>query len=455
MLRVPSLDVEFVRRWSPARFAALGLAIYGVLLLTSPLEYDFSKLSWQAIAYAAACQLAFFGGCYIVNGLDRRATPIAVQPVSLPADRMINITLVLGLVGVLSRFYDRVIARGFTITEDLLENRETISEGLTSFAYIGGLFFSFGLIAITLMWLTGAHRRRPYSFALASVLALYPMFETLVQGSRSTMIHTLVLLFLCARSANAMRWLVRSKLALLLCGVVVLLVAEAVYQMRTFASGFDTQDMVDIFMLTAISDYARPSQWVVDVLVSTNGVGLLGGAVKAWTHVSQYLTHSWLAYCDNYNAFEGILGYGRYHLFLLMRFLSVLAGEDVYFDPTSYGMISGISTTGFTSLLYDFGMGGPLVAAIYGFVATTVQRWAIQVPERWLPLYMYLCFACLMHMVDNIFLGGLGAFAIWTFTGYAGFHYLVTVLADSGSRITPTGLSAPPAEPPGLGASPQ
>lgn len=431
MVRVPSLDVEFVRRWSPARFATLGLVIYGVLLLTSPLEYDLDKFSWQAMTYAVACQLAFFGGCYIVNGLDRGATPVTVQPVSLPADRMINITLVLAVVGVLSRFYDRVIARGFTVTDNLLQNRQTISENLTPFAYIGGLFFSFGLVAITLMWLTGAHRRRPYSFALASMLALYPMFEALVQGGRSTMIHTLVLLFLIARSADAMRWLVRSKLALILCGVGVLLVAEAIYQMRTLGADAVTQDMVDVFMLTTISEYARPSQWAVDILVSTNGVGLLGGAVKAWTHVSQYLTHSWLAYCDNYNTFEGILGYGRYHLFLVMRFLSALTGEDLNFDPTSYGMISGVSTTGFTSLLYDFGMGGPLVAAIYGFVATTIQRWAVQLPERWLPLYMYLCFACLMYMLDNQLIGGLGAFAIWTFSSYVGVHYLVTLLSGS------------------------
>ena len=453
MLRVPNLDVEFVRTWSPARFAVLGLAIYVVLMVVSPLEYDWSKFSWEAIGYAAACQLAFFGGCYVSAGLAKRAAPATVQPVSLPADRLINITIALGLVGVLARFYDRVIARGFTLTDSLLDNRESISENLTPFAYVGGLFYSFGLIAVILIWLSGSHRRRPYSFALAAVLAAYPMLEALFQGSRSTTVHTVVLLFMAARSANAMRWFTRSKFIPILCGVGIIVGAQVVYEMRTLGPVSDQQDMVDVFTLTAISEYAEPAPWVLDTLVTTNGTGLVGGALKAWTHMTQYLTHSWLAYCDNYGAFEGVIGYGRFHLFIVTRVLSALAGEDLNYDPTLHGMILGISTTGFTSLLYDFGMTGPLVAALFGFGATTIQRKAIQLPERWLPIYMYLCFACLMHMLDNIFLGGLGAFAIWTFGAFAAIHYFMTLLSGTGASTTPRGLSVALTASPELRAS--
>ena len=52
-------------------------------------------------------------------------------------------------------------------------------------------------------------------------------------------------------------------------------------------------------------------------------------------------------------------------------------------------------------------------------------------PERWLPLHIYLCFTCLMMMLDNQLIGGLGAFAIWTFSGYVFLHYLVTLLSGS------------------------
>jgi hypothetical protein len=129
---------------------------------------------------------------------------------------------------------------------------------------------------------------------------------------------------------------------------------------------------------------------------------------------------------------------------LFVRLISALAGEDLSFDPTVVGMNSGVSATGFSSLYYDFGGAGPLVAGLFGFVVTVVQRKTINFPERWLPLHAYFCFTCLMMMLDNQLTGSLGAFAVWTFSGYAALHYLMSLLSAADGKSARAARSGPP-----------
>lgn len=430
--RLPALDTQFLRTWSPARFAALGLAVYAVLLFVSPLKYNYANLSLEPTVYAAAVLLAFFGGCRVAKMFDSYKPPASVQPVAMSPDLMINLTLFLGFFGVAARAYDRVVVRGFTVADTMLESRETIAESLSVFSYLGGACFSFGIIAMMLIWLSSSFRRRPFAYALAVLLSLYPMLESLVQGGRSTTIHTLFLLFMFARASNAMPWLVRSPAALLAAGIAVIAAAQLFYEIRTLQGADDQIDLADIFRSTAISQYAQPYDWVVEHLFATNGQGLISAVLKTWTHFTQYLTHSWLVYYDNYLNFEGVYGWGRMHFFMVFRLLSGLTGEDLNYDATLYGSLSGISTTAFSSIYYDFGPAGPLTAFAFGYAGTSVQRKSIMFPERWLPLYVYLCFACLMMLLDNQLMGSLGAFAIWTFSLYVPLHYLVTTLARHG-----------------------
>lgn len=440
--RLPVLDTQFIRTWSPARFAALGLVAYAVLLFVSPLNYNYANISLEPTIYAAAVLLGFFGGCQSGKVANDLGPPVAVQPLSMSPDLMINTTLALGSVGVAARAYDRVVMRGFIVAETLIESRETIAESLSLFSYLGGVFFSFGIVAVMQIWLSSSHRRRPVAFAFALFLAAYPMLEALLGGGRSVTIHTLFLLFMFARTSNFMPWLVRSPVKLLVAGIAVVAAAQLFYELRTLQGASDEIDIADVFRSTAISRYAQPWDLVVEHLFATNGQGLISLVLKTWTHLTQYLTHSWLVYYENYVHSEGVYGWGRIHFFMVFRFLSGLVGEDLNYDPSLYGAQSGVSSTAFSTIYYDFGAFGPLAAVAFGYVATIIQRKTIMFPERWLPLYAYLCFSCLMMMLDNQLIGSLGAFAIWSFSLYIPLHYLITLLLEHRENVEAT----PPAE---------
>jgi hypothetical protein len=427
--RTSSLDVGFVTRWSPARFAMAGIVGYAVLLFVSPLEYDYSLITVSGTAYAVAVFLGFFGGCQIGRVLFLGSTSDGPRPVTVSPDRFINVAIVIGTLGVAARVFDRFVLRGFSIGATYMENRESIAETVSVFGYIGGMCFSFGAISLFLVWVSGSQQRRPVVFVLAALLTFYPALEALLSGSRSTLLHVVFLGFFFARSTNALPWLIRSRVAMLVCGLALMAFVELIYEIRSLEGDDEIIDISDIFRLTAIGQYARPPQWITDAIISTNGQGLVAGSLKVWTHFVQYLTHSWLVYFVNFDQFQDVLGWGRLHLYLPTRTLSALVGEDLSYDPGLYGMELGVSPTAISLVYYDFGGAGPLFAILFGMAVTVVHRKAIRIPERWLPLNAYLCFACLTIMIDNQLIGALGAFAIWTFIAYIPLHYVMSLLS--------------------------
>jgi hypothetical protein len=436
--RLPNLDLRFATNWSPARMAFIGVLIYALLIIISPLEYDYSVITLDAAAYALLCFLSFFGGCHVVEVLARSKGPVTPAQVAVEPDRFINVTLALGAIGIVARVYDRFVLRNFAVGDSFMATRESLVETVSVFGYIGAVFFSFGMIALMLIWLSDSQRRRPIVFVCAVAMTLYPALESLLQGSRSTLLHVAFLTFFLARSTNSLRWLVRSPWALLATGIALATFSELVYELRSL-QGDDEQEIADIFKLTAIGQFARPPQWITEAIIANNGSGLVGGTLKVLTHSLQYLTHSWVVYFVNFEGFDGVLGYGRFHLYLPTRLLSVALGEDFNYDPTLYGMVPGVSATAFSLVYYDFGALGPLLAGAFGAVATLVHKRALRYPERWLPLNAYLVFASLAMTVDNQLVGSLGAYAIWTFIAYVPLHALMTGLSQRASQAVASG----------------
>lgn len=430
MFRLPNLDVDFVRRWSPIRFTLVGIAGYIALFALSPLEYSYEYLSLEAAGYFVLVVGLFLGGAFIGQVMNRRAGPLVPQPIYTSADAMINVTALLGLAGVLARIYDRFILRGFQISSNILDARESIAEGVTVFAYVGGLFFCFGMVSLALLWLSDSQRRRPGMFAFVVALALYPTLEALLQGGRSTLLHTVFLIFIFGRSTDSMRWLFRSPLAMALGGIAVLALIVLIYEIRSL-QGVDDLDLADVFRLTEIGRFARPPNWIMDVLIESGGEGALSELLKAWTHLSQYFTHSWLAFCASFDNAQGVFGWGRIHFIIPTRLLSGLLGEDWGYDPGLYGMETGLSSTTVALIYYDFGFAGPAIAVLFGYLVSWVHRRAILHPERWLPIHAYLSLNCLTVMIDNQLVGGLGTFAVWAFIAYVPLHWLVTSLMRS------------------------
>lgn len=409
----------------------VGLIGYAIAVIISPLEYELSVITWDAGLYALFVLLGFFGGCYAVAGFDTKPAHEGPRPVTIPVDTPINVVAMIAALCIGARIVDRFILRNFVLGQTFMESRESLNENVSVFGYIGASGFCLGVVALLLLWLSSSTKRRPGMTLFVCLLTAYPPVEALLQGSRSTVLHIAFLVFFFARSSNAIPWLVRSRWALAGLGIGMVALFEVVFELRTL-QGQDELDMADIFTVATIGQFARPPQWLLEGIISTGGQGVVGSLLKVWTHSFQYLTHSWIVYFVNFESFDGVLGWGRVHLYLPTRVFSSLIQEDLNYDPTLYGMQQGISGTAISLIYYDFGALGPILAAVFGALATMVHQKALSYPERWLPLHTYLGFACLLMPVDNQLVGALGYFATWAFILYIPFHYILGVLLGGG-----------------------
>lgn len=425
----PSIDVAFLTRWSPARWMLVGLLVVAALVITSPLIYALDYVSWPGVLYAAAILLAFFAGCYLAGMVNGR-TDLTPRPFQLPLDRYISITIAIGILGIFARIYDRFILRGFTVEETYELTRESVAANVSVFGYLGGAGFSFGLITLCLVWLAPKDRRRPVAYTLAVLLTAYPIFEALLQGSRSTILQTAFLAFFLARATGALSWLVRSKLAMAAGTVAMLIFFQIIFEIRSLEGGGYEETISEVYRLSGMAQFADAPTWITNAIIATDGQGIIAGLLKAFVHFEQYVTHAWVVYFANVSYLEdGVFGWGRFHFSMPMRFLSKVMGEDLTYNAYIHGMIEGLFSTALSPIYYDFGGLGPLISGLFGFATTRVQALAIVLPERWLPLYAWLCFSCLMVLVENPLIGGLGAFAIYGCIIYVILHSLIAVFS--------------------------
>lgn len=428
--RTPSLDVPFLTRWSPARIMATGIIFYAVAIIVSPLQYDFDVISWGGVVYAVAAIAAFFMGCYIGQTVNARGEPATPQPFQVPLDRYVNITIVIAGLSIAARFYDRFVVRNFSVQETYAETRESIEASVSVWGYLGGPGFSLGLTALALIWLSSSQRRRPVVFVLACLIAAYPMLEVMIQASRSTMLSTAFLVFFFARATGALPWLVKSKLAMSIVALGLVAVFQIIFEIRSLESGGYEESISEVYRLSAPAQFAAAPTWLTNIIVETDGWGLIAGALKTWVHFEQYLTHSWLVYFFNFDQFQdGVWGWGRFHLNMPLRLANLLVEAELTYSPYEHGMSEGLFSTVFSSIYYDFGALGPLLAGLFGFMVTVLQKMTIRLPARWLSLYALLCYAIAMTLIDNLLIGGIGAFAIWGNLLYVGIHMLVSSLS--------------------------
>jgi hypothetical protein len=426
--RLPSIDASFLLRWSPARWILAGIIFYAAAIILSPLEYLFSVITWSGAIYAISVIFALFVGCFIGKVINSAGDPVVPRPFQVPLDRYINLTIGIASLSIAARIFDRFILRGFKVEETFDETRGSLAASVSLFGYLGGAGFTYGGIALALIWLSSNQRRRPVTLAIVGLLAAYPMGEALLQGSRSTMFHTAFLIFFYARSTGALRWLIRSRLTLVGLILATLAFFQIIFEIRSLEGGGYEDVVSEVYRLSAAAEYAMAPPWIINAISESDGRGIVAEALKVWTHFEQYLTHSWLVYFVNYESLqEGSLGWGRIHLNTPLRALGAMINADLTYDAFSHGQLEGIFSTAISPVYYDFGMLGPLFAGLFGLVATLVQAKAIRLPERWLPLYALLCFGCATILIDNQLLEGLGTFAIWGSILYAALHFVVSL----------------------------
>lgn len=426
---------KFIKYWSPARATLLGLVIYWLLVAIAPLKFDMNFFSAEGLGFVILSLIGFWLGCAVAAKSSRSAMwRFTAVPTRGQIGQLIWMTLCLGAAGTLLRAYDRLVLRGFEFSEFVILARESIQPDVSIFGYIGGVLFPLSMACLMLHWWDG--RRRPVTSLAAAALATYPLLEALALGSRSTILNMLLLVAFCAAASGRLRTSHVLVVSALL-STPLLLASQALYETRTMQLGY--QSLIEIYTLNSITLYAPPQDWITS-LIGIEGSLFVDALVRPWLHLSQYTTSTWLIFMDNFASFSGNFGWGQLHFGVPLRALSAVFDVGDSYDPVSEGLKEGLFSTVFSTIYYDFGWFGPVVAFAFGYASTRLQAMAIREPHCWLLLYAVVVFACAFAFVENQFLSGFFAFAAWSFLLYGAIASLWSRLswerAHSREQIT-------------------
>lgn len=420
---------RFIEYCTPARVMLLGLLMYLLLVASAPLQFDMNFFSTEGLVFITVSLMGFWLGCAIASKGNSSAVSHVTGALSRrQVDHLIWATLVLGAAGTLLRIYDRFFLRGLEFSEDMILARESLTSNVSVFGYIGGALFPLSIACLMLHWWGGG--RRPLTFLAAAVLSAYSLVETLALGSRSTSLQIVFLVAFCAAASGRLR-LSHVLWGLAALSVPLLISWRAIYETRTIQLGYES--IVDIYLLNSITLYASPQDWIVSWL-GIEGSFFVDAFVRPWLHLSQYAASTWLIFMDNFASFSGALGWGQLQFNVPLRALSVVFDIDNSYDAEMEGMKVGLYSTTFSTIYYDCGWFGPAVTFAFGYASTRLHAMAMREPHCWLLLYAVVVFACALALVENQFLYGYFALAVWSFLLYGVIASLWTRLSWEGGQ---------------------
>jgi hypothetical protein len=252
-------------------------------------------------------------------------------------------------------------------------------------------------------------RRLPHFFYFA-LAAAYPFFDLVFQGTRSTAVIFLGLLWAGAHATRSLRFRPSTLVIVALGVLVVAWGAGYVFWVRTTQLGIDP---VDSTFTSGYALFAPPNNLVLGRLRSS-GISGFGGFLYAYVHFCQYLLHGVYEFLYAATHVSAPTTYGLQTFYIPTKMVGAVFGLTKPEMLIQAGVLrSGIYTTLFGPVLYDFGTWGGCVACIvFGFGCGAVARTVRKGNVAWLPLHFLIVGLLPFVFVVNWFTSGTGQFLL-------------------------------------------
>lgn len=386
----------------------------GLLLLAlwtlAPIDFVY-KGNPIALMATITLPITFAAGLLIgFRHRKKKFVPLFLNTIRI--QRFVYTLATLGSLGFLIIIYVRVFVRaGGLITSDIVANREMLSEGGSGFlSLIGGILASalfFLPFGVFLLRKAGAFKSRHLFILLVSVA--YPAFDAFFQGTRSTFViyigmYVASKIFVDGRISplSIVRW--TAFFLVLLCGATYLFIY------RTESVGIDP---ISSMYVSVYAHFAPASNASTNFLMSVGTDGI-GGLFYAYIHACQYLLHGFYELIYIVTNVVWPTTHGLQTFYIPSKMIFSLMGSIPVEELIVAGVLrSGVYTTLWGPLVYDFGVIGSIFASMIlgygcGLIARRVARGAI----HFLPLYLAITGLLPFAFTVNLFTSGTGQYLI-------------------------------------------
>jgi hypothetical protein len=424
------LSGAYLRRLEPVRTAFLGLVTYLILALVAPLRSTVADPSTLAVAYALACYLALAVGAILFHTLFPQkpaARDLWAAPLPKP---LFLVALGLSGLGVAMRMTDRFILRGVPLGEDFASVRaqlEATSASPLSAASAVIYPICFGMIFF--YYCLPKTERRWWLGALATLIFLYPSFESIISGTRSQMAVSLGFI-LVTRSilVDDLKWL-RNRLVVAAAGILILNLFFLMFEIRVESMG------QDFYTSSQNSGYAftvPPNDFALSYLVENKGI--MTSIVSLIVHFTQYYCHSGFEYLYIFDRLPEKPLWGAFNFFHIYKFFGMVVGDSSVNETiNNLDIRVGVYATFFVPLFIDYHWGGPVFMMIFGFVLSLLWRATFRHPTAWFPLTGYMSIVLFLMPITSFIVASQGLYVI---TALLAMGVLIHRMDGSGRRLT-------------------
>lgn len=386
---------------------------FGVFLLWffAPIDYITPSDEFPCFVLALYT-LIFYVSMYLGCGYKRGQVLRYAIDVNL-FRRLVNFIFGFGVLGLIIRLIDRVLIRaGGNISMDFMANREMFaSEGGGILALIGGVLSSFLLFLPAFIAISRAAGRKYLShWLMLFVCIFFALLDMLLQGSRSGLVIFLMLVSLSMVMTAQIRVRVRSAVVIGMLVIMAVWASGMMFWIRTTQMGLDP---VASMTLSGYANFAPASQDLIRYLEATGASGL-GGFIYAFTHLAQYMTHGVYEFYYVVDNVSSPSTYGMMSFYIPVKIWFVVTGQPALETLLQDAQLRpGVYTTLFGPLLYDFGLYGGLIASmVFGVVIGWVSRQVFRGNIGWFPMYLLFCTFVVFFPVVNLFVSGMGQYAL-------------------------------------------
>lgn len=409
--------------WVPARVALLGIVTWIAIRVLSPIEAKMD-LSNAALIFIGFCYAAFFFGCAAAHKLSARRFTNFNRSLNIgqASSRIELLASILGILGILLRFYDRTILRGASYGAGSAEVREVLANSSVGvYGIIGSLFFPFCMIPFLIIIQRADLKKRIPRLIFSIILFSFPMIESLGQLSRSVMLITSMMMVTGILCVHFEGKVFKTKIVLgVIAGAAILISAS------TFV--FDTrlrneERSLDNSILTSVySELISPTEKAIQQMVS--GSEYTSSVYKAVLSNSLYYTSGLYEFSILWERSDSQShAYGAYMLGPFFRAADLVIGTNFTSNLDEAGLVYriGVFNTFFGPLWIDFSWISFLIMFVFGYFCTNLSFTTRYIDKNYLPLYLMTNVIVFYMPVVNFISNGLGLFFIISFWMYAIF----------------------------------
>jgi len=396
--------------YSPWQIAILGMLIWFVILVVSPVSVVF-PISLGTSSYIFFSYLFFYFGCLLAR--PRSTLPvIPFQSISLKVFWLLSTA---GFLGMALRVYDKFFLRQSFASDSVLDSRqELVHNEAGALSVVAAVLYPLCYVPLIFLYARSINSKlgalQRYS---AFVLFILPATEALLLFSRAQLLiafsmgYMFISLIFYEGRIFERRLMIRGFF-----GVGGLII---VFSMVFVARLSEVQVAVIDSVYTSVYGFTVvPSEWVARLW------HLKSGMFSTWmlkiAPIAQYYTHGIFEFGLLWDRPDSqTFSYGGLHFSPYLKLFGMMGLPFAVPEMESIFVRTGTFTSFFGPLWVDFGWFGPLVMMAFGFSVQSLSRLLRKGYTSAIPLYLYLCITVFFFPVVNFIVSAQGGYLVTTF----------------------------------------